>query len=75
MLRTMIFSDTISKDDISDLWELFESALNYSQNPSNVNKTNFSKYFNQNINKKGNGNSKITMGLYWLAPNTFFKFR
>lgn len=23
------------------------------------------------INKKGNGNSKITMGLYWIAPETF----
>ena len=57
--------------DIPDLWDLFESAVAYAQNPSADNQKNVCKYFDLAINKKGNGNSKITMGLYWIAPDTF----
>lgn len=57
--------------DIDDLWELFVSALSYSAAPTADNRAALSKYFDLVINKKGNGNSKITMGLYWIAPNSF----
>lgn len=57
--------------DIDDLWALFESALAYAASPTPDNRTKLSKYFDLTINKKGNGNSKITMGLYWIAPNSF----
>ncbi|ETA80438.1 ATPase AAA [Youngiibacter fragilis 232.1] len=57
--------------DIDELWELFESALKYADNPSAEAREVLSKYFDLAINKKGNGNSKITMGLYWIAPNSF----
>ena len=57
--------------DIDDLWALFESALAYAASPTTDNRTKLSKYFDLTINKKGNGNSKITMGLYWIAPNSF----
>ena len=57
--------------DIDNLWELFEAALKYAENPSSANRAVVTKYFDIVINKKGNGNSKITMGLYWIAPNTF----
>lgn len=57
--------------DIDALWSLFESALAYANNPSADNRATLSKYFDAAINKKGNGNSKITMGLYWIAPNSF----
>lgn len=57
--------------DIDALWSLFESALAYANNPSADNRATLSKYFDTAINKKGNGNSKITMGLYWIAPNSF----
>ena len=56
-------------DDIQDLWELFDAALAYAKNPSPETIAKVSKYFDSCINKKGNGNSKITMGLYWIAPN------
>lgn len=56
-------------DDIQDLWELFDAALAYAKNPSPETIAKVSKYFDLCINKKGNGNSKITMGLYWIAPN------
>lgn len=57
--------------DIDDLWSLFESALAYATSPTMDNRTKLSKYFDLTINKKGNGNSKITMGMYWIAPNAF----
>ena len=58
-------------NDIDDLWNLFESALTYAENPSAENRAPLSRYFDATINKKGNGNSKITMGLYWISPNSF----
>lgn len=57
--------------DIDDLWSLFESALAYASSPTADKRDALSKYFDLAINKKGNGNSKITMGLYWIAPNAF----
>ncbi len=57
--------------DIDDLWALFESALAYAVSPTMDNRTKLSKYFDLAINKKGNGNSKITMGMYWIAPDSF----
>ncbi len=58
-------------DDIQDLWELFDYALSYAKNRDNKTLKSLSGYFDLNIKKKGNGNSKITMGLYWIAPDTF----
>ena len=57
--------------DIDDLWELFSAALAYAANPTADNRQTLSKFFDLAINKKGNGNSKITMGMYWIAPNSF----
>ena len=57
--------------DIDDLWGLFESALEYAVSPTTEKRDVLSKYFDLAINKKGNGNSKITMGLYWIAPDAF----
>ena len=58
-------------NDIDDLWGLFVTALDYVNNPLLENANSFSDYFDRTIQKKGNGNSKITMGLYWIAPDTF----
>ena len=58
-------------DDIGYLWNLFESALEYAKTPSDDKRHVVSKYFDLAINLKGNGNSKITMGLYWIAPDVF----
>ena len=57
--------------DINNLWELFDSALAYAEESSPERRGSLSKYFDVAINMKGNGNSKITMGLYWIAPDTF----
>ena len=58
-------------NDIDNLWELFDAALKYAAEPSAENRAFLTKYFDIVINKKGNGNSKITMGLYWIAPAVF----
>lgn len=58
-------------DDIDNLWGLFEAALKYIDNKSNVIKNEFCRYFDVAINMKGNNNSKITMGLYWLSARDY----
>ena len=65
------FVDERNEGDIDDLWSLFISAIEYDVNPISENKDKVSHYFDIVNNQKGNGNSKITMGLYWIAPNTF----
>ena len=57
--------------DIDELWELFDAALDYAASPTAEHRAPLSKYFDLAIRKKGNGNSKITMGLYWIAPDSF----
>lgn len=65
------FAGNRGETDIDDLWELFESALAYANNPTSANREKLSKYFDLTINKKGNAIGKITMGLYWIAPDSF----
>lgn len=65
------FIDKRENDDIDTLWELYKSALIYANDSSSKNTSTLSRYFDLAINKKGNGNSKITMGLYWIAPTHF----
>lgn len=57
--------------DIDNLWNLFEAALNYASDPSADNRLTISKYFDLVVNKKGNGNSKVSMALYWISPASF----
>jgi 5-methylcytosine-specific restriction protein B len=63
--------DERGERDIDNLWGLFEEALKYVDNPSAENREKVSKYFDLTINKKGNAKSKVTMGLYWIAPEVF----
>lgn len=65
------FVDERNDEDIDDLWSLFISAIEYDKDPISENKKKVSHYFDIVNNKKGNGNSKITKGLYWIAPNSF----
>lgn len=57
--------------DIDDLWALFESALRYAENPTPEQQKKVEQYFDLVIQRTGNGNSKLTMALYWIAPNCF----
>lgn len=60
------------EEDIDDLWCLFQRALSYASGDTTDANTNMLiYYFDRVIQRKGNGNGKITMGLYWIAPETF----
>lgn len=65
------FRDKRDEDDIDILWSLFEAALAYSTNENDKNRKELKKYFDLVINQWGIGNSKLTMGLYWIDPHTF----
>lgn len=58
-------------DDIDNLWGLFETALKYIDDKSENVRNEFCHYFNLVINAKGNNNSKITMGLYWVSARDY----
>lgn len=57
--------------DINNLWRLFSIALEWSKNNTPENKKSFITIFNQVKSQKGIGISLITMGLFWIRPNTF----
>lgn len=58
-------------DDIENLWGLFESALKYIEDKSQEVRDEFCRFFNLVIGAKGNNNSKITMGLYWVSARDY----
>lgn len=65
------FQEYRSENDMNDLWNLFVNALKYADSQTSETRNELSKSFDTVINKRGNGNSKVTMGLYWIAPETF----
>ena len=58
------------EDDMNNLWEVFESALNYSKDFNEESREKFINYYNKVIKQKGI-KWNITMGLYWIRPNVF----
>ena len=57
--------------DIDELWELYDAALAYARDTTVLNRERVARHFDPAVNIKYNGNSKITMGLYWIAPDEF----
>ena len=57
-------------DDIDNLWNVFEAAINFADNPSESNRASFIKWYNTVI-KRGGIKWNITMGLYWIRPFSF----
>ena len=53
-------------EEINNLWEFFEVAINYAENNTNENRQNFIEKYNK-INIKGT-KFKLTMGLFWIRP-------
>ena len=58
-------------DDIDNLWDLFEAALKYAADDSDANRSAFCSCYDTVIGIKGINNSKLTMGLYWLAADSY----
>ncbi|MBR7090081.1 MAG: AAA family ATPase [Lachnospiraceae bacterium] len=65
------FNDQRDMNDIDRLWTFFERAENYAQSPTPQNRQSLGEYFDICLKVKGNGNIKITKGLYWMAPEVF----
>lgn len=63
-----------SENDIDKLWDFFEAALKYSHTKSDESKAELSALFDWALSLKGNASGKITMGLFWIAPDVFINF-
>ena len=64
------FANGRDEDDINNLWEVFESAIKFSNVESSQNRENFIKYYNRVLKQKG-VKWNITMGLFWIRPNYY----
>ena len=56
--------------DIDNLWHLFETAIEYANNPTDDLEDQFIKRYNQVI-KQALIKWNITMGLYWIRPYSY----
>lgn len=56
--------------DIDNLWELFESALQYTETNSEEDKKKVITAYNKVIKQHG-ASWNITMGLYWIRPSCY----
>ena len=65
------FKTDRKENDIDNLWNLFTSALGYTDNKNETNLKLLEKYFEIVIEQKGIRTSKITMGLFWISSDTF----
>lgn len=55
------------KKDIENLWNFFETAINYADNNTNENREKFIKSYNVAKDIKGN-KWKLTIGIHWIRP-------
>lgn len=58
-------------EDFDNLWNLFETALNYVKNKTESNRKEVEKWIDEAIKIKYNKMGKVTMGLYWIAPEKY----
>ncbi|RSX52032.1 AAA family ATPase [Bifidobacterium callimiconis] len=56
--------------DIDNLWDLFESALDYADSPNAVNRESFIQSLSRVLPQKGI-KWNITMGLFWIRPQFY----
>lgn len=56
-----------NKDDIDNLWEMFETALSYADEVSSEKRKHFVECFDT-VMKQNNVKWNLTMGLYWCRP-------
>lgn len=64
------FVEERGENDINNLWDIFESAIIYSDNPTDENKLKLENKYDKVIQQKG-VLWNITIGLYWIRPNTY----
>lgn len=57
--------------DIDELWDLFTSAIDLTKEHSESCKEKFVTSFDKVMQKKGIANSKLTIALFWISPETY----
>ena len=57
-------------DDIDNLWNMFEDAINYADSKSEITKSNFVKSYNI-VTKQTTIKWNLTMALYWIRPYSY----
>lgn len=56
---------------IAALWDLYGAALEYADTPDGRTKEKFIASFTTAVQTKNNGAAKISIGLYWLRPDSY----
>ena len=64
------FKDDRKKDDIDNLWNVFEAALALADEDNEENRAEFSKWYDLVYDQSGI-RWNLTMGLYWVRPYCF----
>jgi len=64
------FAGGRKSDDIDNLWNMYEAAINFADNPNENSHNSFIKWYNT-VTKKEGIKWNITMGLYWIRPFCF----
>lgn len=57
--------------NISLLWRLFEVALSYAESNDEAKRAELLTLIDSAVNMRSNAFGKVTMGLYWIAPETY----
>jgi 5-methylcytosine-specific restriction protein B len=57
-------------EDISNLWSMFETGINYADNPSEVTKEKLIESYDK-VKKQKGVLWNLTMGLYWIRPYSY----
>lgn len=61
------FESKRNKDDIDNLWTMFEFGIKYADSQSDFNKKNFMKSYNT-VKTQFGVKWNLTIGLYWIRP-------
>ncbi|ATU07676.1 AAA family ATPase [Methanohalophilus portucalensis] len=71
-MRTLFYSlkSENIEESIDNLWQLFETAINFADEPSETNRVNFKNFFDI-VRKQSGIRWNITMGLYWIRPYSY----
>jgi len=64
------FKDLRGENDIDNLWEVFEKAIEYAENKNNNTYNNLVSAYNQVLTQK-NIKWNISMALFWIRPYEF----
>ena len=66
------FDEKLGENDIDTLWNLFETAIDYSKSDDERNYELFCELFDKSMKQFGTGPAKLTSALFRMRPYTYF---